>query len=409
MEGAISIVLEKIESLQQFYELMFETRDVRQKIVDRTLHRGQINPSLIQSLKDALSRLEQIPLSDGRKCLSLNKNKPIQLDMDYEINELNKDIFFLEHNEDEFHDYLNHLHQDFLRQIQDGESFFEKIYFKNLITDRDGTVNNYCGRYKSSIQSAYNAIFLSRFTLNNHVNTIILTSAPLINIGMADMSVAPTNIFIYAGSKGREYLDKNGARHQHPIEKEKQKILNSLNKKLINLIKQAPYEIFSLIGSGLQLKFGQTTIAHQDIYNTIPLEESVAFRKKIEGIVQDIDPNNEFFRIEDTGKDLEIILTIKDKTQVLKDFDKGDAVRFLNKDLRLGMEKSFNLICGDTKSDIPMVSASMEFSQDTWTIFVTKDEELKKQIKEACPNTFFVSEPDVLVALLNKLGKDENL
>ena len=51
--------------------------------------------------------------------------------------------------------------------------------FHNLITDRDGTINNYCGRYKSSVQSAYNSIFLSRFATDCCQNSIILTAAPL--------------------------------------------------------------------------------------------------------------------------------------------------------------------------------------------------------------------------------------
>lgn len=55
----------------------------------------------------------------------------------------------------------------------------EHCSFQNLITDRDGTINNYCGRYKSSIQSAYNSVFLSCFALFCCVNAAILTAAPL--------------------------------------------------------------------------------------------------------------------------------------------------------------------------------------------------------------------------------------
>ena len=51
--------------------------------------------------------------------------------------------------------------------------------FHNLITDRDGTINNYCDRYKSSIQSAYNSIFLTSFCRTNCTNAVILSAAPL--------------------------------------------------------------------------------------------------------------------------------------------------------------------------------------------------------------------------------------
>ncbi|MFH1429064.1 MAG: trehalose 6-phosphate synthase, partial [Candidatus Margulisiibacteriota bacterium] len=276
-----------------------------------------------------------------------------------------------------------------------------------FIADRDGTINNYCGRYMSSIQSVYNAVFLSRFAINYTNNSVILTSAPLNNIGLADISVCPDKIFIYAGSKGRECLNKQGERKQLPINKDKQNKLDELNNKLEELVIRPEYEVFALIGSGLQYKYGQTTIARQDINNSIPALESESFLSIIKNLVKDTDSKQEYFRIEDTGKDIEIILTIESSegSDTLKDFDKGDGINYIDKEMGLQLEKGPNLICGDTNADIPMVTASMRKTANTYALFVTSDTVLKQEVSKICPHSFFVPSPDILVTILNNLGK----
>ena len=88
----------------------------------------------------------------------------------------------------------------------------------------------------------------------------------------------------------------------------------------------------------------------------------------------------------------------------LKDFDKGDGIKYLDKELNLDMNKGPHLICGDTGSDLPMIEATMERTNDTWSIFVTKNQELVERVKAVCPNALIVSEPDILVTILNQLS-----
>jgi hypothetical protein len=160
-----------------------------------------------------------------------------------------------------------------------------------------------------------------------------------------------------------------------------------------------------LIGSGLQFKFGQTTVARQDIYGSVPETESEAFAGVIRELIGELDPDGLYFRTEDTGKDIEIILTVEG-TSGLKDFDKGDGILFLDSELGLDLTGGENLICGDTSSDVPMVKAAAEKSPDPWTIFVTRDENLKQAVRRTSDRVAFVSEPDVLVCCLNQLGKE---
>lgn len=66
------------------------------------------------------------------------------------------------------------------------------------VTDRDGTINNYCGRYMSSTQAAYNAICCARFAAICCSRSIVLTSAPLTSPGYVDVSVVPRGLFAVA-------------------------------------------------------------------------------------------------------------------------------------------------------------------------------------------------------------------
>ena len=400
----------KIETLQEFYMLMNQTKEIRREILTLHLQRQTVTEPLIKPLSSALSLLENIPKKDDKYCLLLEENKTITLDLSYEISELKKDINFHKQSEKNFYDYLNSIHKNFLKELEQCYQLLRTIGFETFITDRDGTVNNYCGRYASSIQSIYNGLFLSRFSFNSCKKAIILTSAPLDNIGLIDLSICPKSAFIYAGSKGREYIDKNNERRQFPIKNDKQKVLNFLNDNLSQIVKEPKYKKYSLIGSGLQFKFGQTTIARQDISNSISKEESSDFLKLVSNLVSEIDPQNKFFRIEDTGLDIEIILTIENSNifKKAKDFDKGDGVNFLDKDLNLKIKSGPCLVCGDTRSDVPMVTAAMKKTPDTWAIFVTTDESLKEEVKKECPRSIFVSTPDILVSALNNLSKYRN-
>lgn len=89
------------------------------------------------------------------------------------------------------------------------------------MSDRDGTVNNYCGRYLSSVQSVYNSVFLTRYAVKKVTNGTILTSAPMENMGLVDIATTSREgVFIYAGSKGRECRTKTFERMQDDISPE---------------------------------------------------------------------------------------------------------------------------------------------------------------------------------------------
>ncbi len=386
---------------------MARTREVREQIVSAVLAGKAPDASQIDSLKHARVALVSIPRApDGEGFeVALDTDLPIVIDLSYEIDELGKDLIFLEKGEDALYEHMGDLYSFFSDQVRDGTELLKAYRFRTFVTDRDGTVNNYCARYLTSIQSAYNAVFMTRFARRCVRNALMLTSAPLRDGGLLDVATAPPDAFIYAASKGREYLDRKGRYGTCPIEPRQETKLEELNRALESLLAKPHKRKFTLIGSGLQKKFGQTTVARQDIKGSVAQEESLAFKGEIEKLVSHIDPGGRHFRIEDTGLDVEIILTIGGEGGALKDFDKGDAVRFLDEALRLELSKGASLVCGDTGSDLPMVSACVERNAESFAVFATTNDALKEKLAAVTPRAFCVDAPDVVVAILNELAK----
>ncbi len=405
---ATSITLQDIRTLKELYQLKAETKEIREPIVKNIIKQRMVGQTCVESLKNALYSLETIYIDDdtGHHLLRLDGMKQIEVDLTYEIRELQKDIYYLEYGEDKFIDYLAKFMPGFRTYVNDGVRLLKGKRFSTFITDRDGTTNNYCGRYRSSVQPIYNSVFLTRFAKNCCHYPIIITSAPLKDFGILNVSINPSNTFVYAGSKGREFIDLNGEFNSFPIEENKQKLIRLLNDRMLVLLQDPNFEKFNFIGSALQIKFGQTTVARQDITQSIKVDESKAFLEKVKGIVKEIDPTGRNFRIEDTGLDIEIILTIDAPSgdAPIRDFDKGDGLSFICNKLSITSKEGPHLVCGDTSSDIPMLKKAMEMFDDVWAIFVTRDEKLKKQVEEICPNSYTVPYPDILLTILGLLS-----
>ncbi|MFP4383837.1 MAG: trehalose 6-phosphate synthase [Spirochaetia bacterium] len=389
-------------TLKELIDFMRETLTVRRTAAEYWLA-GAVKPRAAKSLERAKSFLEALPREEDKVLLTLD-GKEVPFSLEYEISELEKDIVFLNGGEQELYGYLESLHSGFSSEVAEGVEFLKGTRFKNLFSDRDGTVNNYCARYNTSVQSAYNAAFIAKYVKNRVENGVILTSAPLEGIGIIDLSAMPEYSVIFGGSKGREMADLKGERHRYPVEEDKQEKLDELNRNLQDLLDRNGYRKLRMIGSGLQFKFGQTTVARQDMNGSVDPKKSDDFLRDVENMVSELDPDHQVFRIEDTGKDIEILLTVEGGS---RDFDKGDGIEFIDQTLGLGLLDGPNLICGDTHSDVPMVRASMARTENTRAVFVTKDEELKQEVRNVCESCLFLEEPDTLVTILNELGKKE--
>ncbi len=409
-------------TLAEFDARLQELVSVRRSLVESVLSGSgsRVPRESVDFFRKMLSDLESLPRSvsgpgdpvpDTESTLHVltdESGAEVTLDLSYEIGELRRDIVYVESGEAALLRLILPPGSGLREQADRIAAYVATgASFRVWITDRDGTVNNYCGRYRSSIQPAYNAFVLSRFARTCAERSIILSSAPLSNGGLLDVSVVPESYFIFAGSKGREFRDEHGQSGELPIPPDQEVPLRALNRRLTRLVADPDYAVFSKIGSGLQFKFGQTTVARQDIFGSITPDRSRRFLELISSIVEEIDPKREYFRIEDTGKDIEVILTVSEKKSAAggpqpgrRDFDKGDGVELIDRELELKLAGAPVLVCGDTASDLAMLRETAALTGELSAVFVTKDGGLKDRVRTHCANARFADTPDVLVAAL---------
>ena len=391
-----------MKTLQEFYELMERTREIRVSMVSAHLEGKSPDPAQVAELEQALASLRAVPESGGQRQLRVD-DQIVNVELNYEIDELVKDLVFFREGEAALEKHLAGIHADFEQHVDRAVRFLDGIQFNNFVTDRDGTISNYCGRYRSSIQSAYNAVFLVRYARKRTRSATIVTSAPLMNPGIATVSVMPVGAYIYAASKAREFLDKQGKHRTLPVDATRQKKLDVINQRVLELTAQPENQKFALIGSGVQFKFGETTIARQDVAKTVPAAESEAFMAKLEAIVNEVDPERKDTHIKDTGLDVEIVLS----TGADQEFTKADGLYFIDEQLGLGLDQGPTLVCGDTPPDLKLVEACMKKTQEVWTIFMTKDAALEKSVGESAPHAMVLPEVDMLVVALNRVAEKE--
>jgi len=269
-----------------------------------------------------------------------------------------------------------------LRAVGEVDKDARAKHFRNFITDRDGTTNNYCDRYASSIQSAYNAAWLSHFARHCAENAVFITAAPLGGRpsaeGLMELCVAPRGVFTYTGSKGREYFNHSTQRvlQAEQLPQDQRELMEELHRRLLALCLEPGNTKFLGIGSGLQRKFGEVTMARNDPASTVPEPESRRFMTAVRRIKEELDPDGTELDLHDTGMDMELFPRVVGG----RSFDKGSGVVCLDQKLHLHVADGPNLLCGDTGSDIPMIVAALrlmcgDHMVDVWLERMRQEEE----------------------------------
>ncbi len=387
----------EVKTLKDFYSVISDLRKTKSELVKEYLQK-KVSDKKIKKLKKIYSVLKNTPKSSKKdRYLLEHKGEKILVCLKYELTELEKDIIFLEKGEDALIDYFKKSNKNFEKENRKIISKFKKTKFNFFITDRDGTINNYCGRYLSSVQSVYNSIFLLRFLNKKTKQGIIMSSGPLKELLKLD--ITPKNNFIYAGSKGREIYFK-GKKIKQKIPKEYKKILKKVSNKIGKLLSENKYSKFKYVGSGFQNKLGEITIARQTAFETISKKNSFDFLMRIKNIIQEVDKENKYLYLNDTGKDIEIGLKQKKSS-----FNKGQGIKFIEEKLDFNFSKGNILLAGDTESDVFLIKEIQNKNPNAKYVFITKDKSLKKKVKNKLKRGAFISNPDVFISSLNKFTK----
>ncbi len=344
---------EKIVTIQDLYSVMDFSAHIRREALSRikknreVIKAGEILDSIIALIESSTREGDQFLFDSGN-------GTTCYIDLTTELMELRRDVTFFKMGlPGLLEDIREHSSVDD-RALQDLLQFKPDLF----VTDRDGTISHYSNLYGISHQAAYNAKILIDFASHFTTAPVILTSGPMEGPGIRDLSVFPDNEYMLASSKGREYLDGKGNITETPLTSVQKRALDTLNEKIEILLQHPDTAYFRFIGSGFQKKYGQTTIARQDKARSIPEDASLKWKEKIEQLVNEVDRENALFRIEDTGKDIEVHLVKDPMNPGASEFTKGDGLEFILKTGDIHPSGRI-LIAGDTPSDLPMVDASL--------------------------------------------------
>lgn len=357
----------------------------------------------LAQLQTARETLESLPGDGPVRELAVD-GREVRLTLDYELSELDRDLLCLREGMEGVARTLR-VPGSFESELDALVRMLSDHRYAAVFSDRDGTIANYCGRYRSSHQPLYAAVRIGRYARECTDNFVVVTSGPLYGQGLLSLSAFPEGTVHLTGSKGREYLFADGEAGSYPLTEEQSAALIALDRRIEALLERPEYRILALVGSGYQRKFGQLTVSRQDMHRSVPVEVSQSFLTEVRDTVRELDPRGEHFVVDDTGFDIELTLTAEGTGT--RAFDKGDGVGFLLGALGLEPRGEPVLVCGDTVSDVPMVEFLADAGYEVDAVFVAADSELERAVRRRSTRAAFCSGPDVLVSALGTVGQEK--
>lgn len=411
----------RLRTLQDFHDLLFAARNVRRVIVERVLNGHAIRPHFGISLNNVRKSLEN-SLDPKTKLLTLTASKGADakvsatFDVTDEICQLSIDLDFLNYVQSEAYDNLEIFLHD-LSKYHPGslDEFAKELdsaigllcnadHFEYFFSDRDGTLRSYACTYASSIQGAYSGVIQATFAHRCTQYAAIVTSAPLQNVGILDVTVVPDGYYCLGASGGREwYINSSKKFKDTSISDEDLQLLEKLADKIATLLENPKFQQYTWLGSGLQRHYGHVTIARQDVYKSIDEEVSAAWYRTICELVHEMDPTGKSLHVADSETDIKIHLKARLSG---KTFTKGHGIRLFAEKMKLDLKKGNILIFGDSETDLPMLKEVLMINPlNVFTIWVTKNEDLQRKVSEMChqvhnSNFVFVSSPFVILGAM---------
>lgn len=377
--------------IERFVERNRDSLDIRRHLARNALE-GQICPDTADALRGILADIEAAVDEAGNLRVEI-AGESVSTRADYERTELARDIVLAE---DGIEALIGHICDEDPSISVQSQLVAERLagrQFEVCFTDRDGTVNGYSNRYVTSIQPAHVALSLTRFAAAVCNHFVVLTAGPLADPGILDLSVMPSSQVVYAASKGREVVFPDGSEKAEFLGPDQRNALRELALAIEKLYGSNRFASFRYVGSGLQSKFGECSVAYQDWQSNCPPELSLAFRAEIEAQIRRIDPDGRTFHVEDGGRDLEISTLDASATA----YDKGTGLLFVAEHAGINLKGRSVLVCGDTISDVPMVRRAVEAGARLEVVFVTTDPALQAQLRDVAPQTLFVDRYEALV------------
>uniref|UniRef100_A0A8R1TV91 alpha,alpha-trehalose-phosphate synthase (UDP-forming) n=2 Tax=Onchocerca TaxID=6281 RepID=A0A8R1TV91_ONCVO len=431
------IRLTEVKLLADFYQLMDKTCQVRRQIAERVLKGIAIRAHFSVSLENAKASLENSCIPDTHTLIletaaagddsdEGSQHLTAKFDITNELAELENDLEFLRfiqsdeiNNVEQFVMTLGSYHPAgqtaFVDEVNKAFALLtEGDHFQHFFTDRDGTLKSYSCSYPASIQPAYSAVIQAQFARRCAQFCAIVTTSPLMHIGVLDVSTMPEGYYAYGASAGREwYLNPSLQFKDDSVNDADLALLTNVFERLEELLEQPEYRNFTWIGSGLQRHYGHITIARQDVNYSVPKHRSSLLYQAVCKIVNKVDPTSATLALREGEFDLKIftkvaLSEINSATAKISGriFNKGHGIRLIKSKMGLKLNCGKILVCGDSETDLPMLEECLICSpMNVYTIWVTTNPQLQEKVRLLCgtyenDHYVFVSCPEVLLGAM---------
>eukprot|EP01060_Flectonema_neradi_P029633 TRINITY_DN4134_c2_g1_i1.p1 TRINITY_DN4134_c2_g1~~TRINITY_DN4134_c2_g1_i1.p1 ORF type:complete len:1395 (+),score=212.48 TRINITY_DN4134_c2_g1_i1:80-4186(+) len=350
----------------EFHTLMRRSRVIRADIVQAVFDCQHVTPNQVDSLKELRDFLKTVPTLDNKSILYVDNMVwgSYATDLSLEIDELDRDILFLE-NEQNCFKKIRSEHADWDRVVEQGREWVNKLPDNlTFIFSRDNaTMRN--TKFLSSIQPVYNSVALTRFAKSRCSTSTYITASPLggeasarkIPVeanGVFDVCVNPLNTYNYSGSNGRVFVSANELTGSFPFPKgASSSELDDFNARVVHLLRTDRFKKFLSFGKGFQQKWGETIITLDDPYIEIPKSEKRNLGTAVQQLLSDVDVHRVLV-FEETASYLRIS---DSRIKNYETFTKADGLQFLNKPLGLNLAQNPSLLVCGSMADLQMVKA----------------------------------------------------
>lgn len=421
IKSLIQITIECIQLLSRTHEILYESENYQKEIISTNNEKLQLNvKDESHGLRKDLLFLEKLKtflINEQEKSDSIVPNfKACLIELDFigvlaPYHPISAQKFIEEHKQ--CVQFLrNYINANNLSSEKSDDIFNKRKPI--MITDWDGTMKDYCSQYATNLQPIYSAISMAKFSKMYTRLTAVLTAGPLRGPGILDLTSLPKDgPIVFGGSWGREcWLNGKRIVHDEGISDEGLDALERLNSEMSEMLsKSQEFSHFALVGSGVQRKVDRLTLGVQTVCNHIDPDLSSKYQEQVKERLHRVDPNEEFLHFDPSTK-LEVEVVIHNKGEKGVSWDKASGIKRLVETISDSLDSGSVLVCGDTHSDLPMVTyVSSHNKKGLMALFVTTKNDLQEKVvnivgdSEMC---CFVSSPDVIHAAMISILSTES-
>jgi hypothetical protein len=385
-------------SLEDLTQLLDRAAAARRAAAAAILAGRPVPPEVTAAIARLGADLRRCAGRDHVAALTHSEDTSLRLDLGLEIEQLENDALYLEDGREALRKRLGKRRPGLGDAVRRGLKALAGETFNTLICDADALFRPAGHRLATSFQPAWNAVAACRFAMARSRRPVLWSEAPLPSL--LARSALPPQTFAYAGSLGRQWQTAGGDQGQAALSQEKTDLTQAMAERITSLMASSDRLPFLWIGSGLQLRQGEISIARQDAARSIDEDDSRNLLEHIHDAVDAVDPQRQHFRVDDDGYDVAITPTSANR-DLWNDFSPAEGLRNIDQALGLDLAKGPHLVCAAGSSGVALLAALAARTPNLRAILVTDRDDLAARARELCPHVAIVRHPDTVASILS--------